>query len=114
MKERLISFIRLVDNRNLKYLDLLDIFYVSNSKTEFCEYSNINVFKHGMLMQGACGGESIDSPIVSASHSSTIDAEYVFVSSNTITIFKIALMNDCLINLWFFVISIISIEYELT
>ena len=78
-----------------------------NLKTEFCEYLNINVFKHeesdkagvdSTHTQGACGGESIDSPVVSASHSSTIDAEYVSVSSNTIIIFKIALMNDYLIN----------------
>ena len=69
-----------------------------NSKTEFCKYLNINVFKHeesdkvsvdSTHTQGACGGESIDSPIVSASHSSTIDAEYVFVSSNTITILRL-------------------------
>ena len=32
-------------------------------------------------IQGACGGgESMDSPVVSGSHSLTIDAEYVFVS----------------------------------
>ena len=68
---------------------------MSNLKTEFCEYLNINVFKHeesdkvsvdSTHTQGACGGESIDSPAVSASHFSTMDAEYVFVSSNTITI----------------------------
>ena len=47
--------------------------------------------------QGACGKESIDSP-VSVSHSPTIDAEYVFVSSNTVTIFKITLINDYLID----------------
>ena len=68
---------------------------------------NINVFKHeesdkvsvdSTHTQGACGGESIDSPAVSATHFSIIDAEYVFVSLNTVTIFKIALMNDYLIN----------------
>ena len=68
-----------------------------------CKYLNINVFKHeesdkasvdSTHTQGACEGESIDSPVVSISHFSTIDAEYVFVSSNTITIFKIALTND--------------------
>ena len=78
-----------------------------NLKTESCEYLNINVFKHeesdkagvdSTHSQGACGGEPIDSPVASTSHSSTTDAEYVFVSSNTITIFKIALMNDYLIN----------------
>ena len=40
-------------------------------------------------IQGACGGESMDSPVVSVSHSLTIDAEYVFVFSNIITIFNI-------------------------
>ena len=72
---------------------------MSNFKNRIRKYSNINVFKHeesdkvsvdSTHTQGACGGESIDPPVVSASHSSTIDAEYVFVSSNTITIFKIA------------------------
>ena len=80
---------------------------MSNFKNRICEYSNINVFKHeesdkasvdSTHTQGACGGESIDSPAMSVSHSPTIDAEYVFVSSNTVTIFKIALMNDYLIN----------------
>ena len=76
-------------------------------KTVFCEYSNINVFKHEESVkasvdsthtQGACGGDLMDSPAMGASHSSTIDVEYVFVSSNTITILKIVLMNDYLIN----------------
>ena len=80
---------------------------MSNFKNRICESSNINVFKHeesdkasvdSTHTQGACGGESIDSPAMSVSHSPTIDAEYVFVSSNTVTIFKIALMNDYLIN----------------
>ena len=31
-------------------------------------------------IQGACGTESMDSPVVSGSHSLTIDAKYVFVS----------------------------------
>ena len=31
-------------------------------------------------VQGACGGESMDSLVVSGSHSLTIDIEYVFVS----------------------------------
>ena len=44
--------------------------------------------------QGACGGDSIDPPTVGVSHSPTIDAEYVFVSSNTVTILRITLMND--------------------
>ena len=37
--------------------------------------------------QGACGGESIDSPAVSVSHFPTIDVEYIFISLNTVTIF---------------------------
>ena len=44
--------------------------------------------------QGACGGDSIDPPTVGASHSPTTETEYVFVASNTVTIFKITLMND--------------------
>ena len=60
---------------------------MSNLKIEFCEYSHINVFKceesdkasvDSTHTQGACGGDLIDSPAVSVSHSSTIDAEYVF------------------------------------
>ena len=39
--------------------------------------------------QGAYGGESMDSLVVSVSHSLTIDTEYVFVFSNIITIFNI-------------------------
>ena len=60
---------------------------MSNLKTEFCEYLNINVFKYeesdkasvdSTHTQGACGGDSINSPAMSVSHSPTIDAEYVF------------------------------------
>ena len=67
---------------------------------------NINVFKNeesnktsadNAHTQGACGGELIDPPAVSVSHSPTIDAEYIFVPSNTITIFKITLINDYLL-----------------
>ena len=39
--------------------------------------------------QGACGGDSIDPPTVGVSHSPTIDVEYVFVSSNTVTILRL-------------------------
>ena len=74
---------------------------MSNLKTEFANIQMLMfflffIFKHeesdkvsvdSTHTQGACGGESIELPIVSASHSSTIDAEYVSVSSNTITIF---------------------------
>ena len=65
-------------------------FYVSNFKNRIHEYLNVNVFKHeesdnsnvdNIHTQGACGGESIDSPAVSVSHSPTIDVEYVFVPS---------------------------------
>ena len=92
MKERLISFIRLVDNRNPKYPN----FYVSNLKMEFANIRILMSFKHeesdkasvdSTHTQGACGGESIDPPVVSVSHLPTIDAKYVFVSSNIITIF---------------------------
>ena len=62
------------------------------------EYLNINSFKDeesdrmsadSAHVQGASGGGSIDSPVVSGSHSLTIDAEYVFYFSNNITIFNI-------------------------
>ena len=39
--------------------------------------------------QGVCGGESTDSPTVNVSHSPTIDVEYVFVSSNIVTILRL-------------------------
>ena len=69
-----------------------------NLKTEFYEYPNVNVFKHEESVKagvdsthtlGACGGESIDSPTVNVSHPPTIDVEYVFVSSNTVTILRL-------------------------
>ena len=69
---------------------------MSNFKNRICEYSNINVFKQeesdkasvdSTHTQGACGRESTDSPVVGVLHSPTIDAEYVFVFSNTVTIF---------------------------
>ena len=70
---------------------------MSNLKTEFCEYLNINVFKQdesdkagadSAHTQGACGGESIDSPTVNVLQSPTIDVKYVFVSSNTVIILR--------------------------
>ena len=106
MKERLISFIRFANNRSLEYLNLLDIF-MCLFKSIICEDLNINVFKDkegdkisvdNMHTLKACGRELTDSSVVSDSHSPPIDAEYVFVSSNTITIFKITLINDYLIN----------------
>ena len=39
--------------------------------------------------QGACGGDSIDPPTVGVSHSPTTDVEYVFVSSNIVTILRL-------------------------
>ena len=69
-----------------------------NLKTEFCEYLNINVFKHeesdkasvdNTHTQGVCGGDLTDSPTVSITHSPTIDVKYVFVSSNTVTILRL-------------------------
>ena len=71
---------------------------MSNLKTEFFENLNINVFKYeesdkasvdNIHIQGACGGDLIDSPVVSASHPPTIDAEYIFVSSNTVIILRL-------------------------
>ena len=49
--------------------------------------------------QGACGGDLIDPPTVGVSHSPTTETEYVFVASNTVTIFKITLMNDYFIHI---------------
>ena len=80
---------------------------MSNFKNRICEHSNINVFKQeesdkasvdSTHTSKSCGGELIDSPVVGVFHSPTIDAEYVFVSSNTITLFIITLINDYLIN----------------
>ena len=67
-------------------------------KNRIYEYPNVNVFKREESVKagvdstytlGACGGESIDSPTVNISHSPTIDVEYVFVSSNTVTILRL-------------------------
>ena len=83
-------------------------------------FSNINVLKHeesdkasvdSTHTEGACGGESIDSPTVSILHSPTIDVEYVFVSSNTITNLKIV---KFISEIMVFYNFIISIGYELT
>ena len=71
---------------------------MSNLRIEFCEYSIIIIFKHeesvkagvdSIHTQGACGGDSIDPPTVGVSHSPTTDAEYVFVSSNTVAILRL-------------------------
>ena len=71
---------------------------MSNLRIEFCEYSIITIFKHEESVkagvdsthtQGACGGDSIDPPTVGVSHSPTTDAEYVFVSSNTVAILRL-------------------------
>ena len=68
-------------------------------KNRIHEYLNINSFKNeesdktsvdNTHIQGAYGGESMDSLAVSVSHSLTIDVKYVFVFSNIITIFSIA------------------------
>ena len=47
-------------------------------------------------VQGASGGESMDSPVVSGSHSLTIDAEYVFVFQ--ILSLSLVLLNGCLLS----------------
>ena len=68
---------------------------------------NINAFKDeesdktsvdNTHTQGACGRELTDSPIVSDSHSPTIDVEYIFVSPNIVTLFDTTLMSVYLIN----------------
>ena len=67
-------------------------------KNRIHKYLNINSFKNeesdkksvdNTHNQGAYGGESMDPPVVSGSHSLTIETEYVFVLSNIITIFNI-------------------------
>ena len=64
MKERLIFFIKFMDNRSLKYPNLLDIL-VYLFKNRIREYLNINFFKNeesdktsvdNAHVQGACGG----------------------------------------------------------
>ena len=75
----------------------MDIF-ICLFKCRIHEYLNINSFKNeesdkmsidNAHIQGACGGESMDSPAMSVSCCLTIDAEYAFVFSNIITIFNI-------------------------
>ena len=70
------------------------------------KYLNINFFKneesdktgaYNTHTQGVCGRELTDSLAVSVSHPLTIDAEYVFVFSNIVTIFKITLINHYLL-----------------
>ena len=77
------------------------------SKNRICEGLNINAFKDeegdktsvdNTHTQRACGRESTDSPVVSDSHSPTIDVEYIFVSPNIVTLFNITLLNVYLIN----------------
>ena len=72
--------------------------FKKKKKKRIHEYLNINSFKNeesdkmsidNTHIQGACGGEPMDSPVVNGSHSLTIDAKYVFVFSNIITIFSI-------------------------
>ena len=103
MKERLISFIRFANNRNLEYLNLLDIF-IHLFKSIIHEDLNINVFKDkegdrisvdNMHTLKACGRELTDSSIVSDSHSPTIDAKYIFVPPNIVTPFW-HYFNECL------------------
>ena len=60
------------------------------------EHFNINSFKDeesdkrsadSAHVQGTSGGESTNSPVVSGSHSLTLDTKYVFCFSNNITTF---------------------------
>ena len=82
----------------LKYPISLDISMCIYLKKLIHKYLNINFFKNeesdktsvdNTHTQGAYGEELVDSSAVSVSHSLTIDAEYVFVFSNIITIFSI-------------------------
>ena len=61
---------------------------MSNFKNRICKHLNINVFEQeesdkasvdSTHTQGACGRESIDSPVVGVLHSPAIDAKYVSV-----------------------------------
>ena len=72
-------------------------------KCRICEYLKINSFKNeesdkmsvdNAHVQGVCGGESMNSPVASGSHSLTIDAKYVFVSQ--ILSLSLILLNKCL------------------
>ena len=72
-------------------------------KNRIREGLNINLFKNeesdktsvdNTHTQGACGREPTDSLAVSVSHPLTIDAKYVLVSPNIVTIFKITLINN--------------------
>ena len=83
-------------------MDILVYLFKKRSR----KYLNINPFKNeesdktsvdNTQTQGACGRELTDSLAVSVSHPLTIDAEYVFVFSNIVTIFKITLINDYLL-----------------
>ena len=76
-------------------------------KSIICEGLNINAFKDeegdkigvdNTHTLKSCGRESIDSPVVGVFHSPTIDAEYVFVPPNIVTLFDITLMNVYLVN----------------
>ena len=68
-------------------------------KNRIHEHFNINSFKDeesdkmsadSAHVQGASGGESTNSPVVSGSHSLTFDTEYVFCFSNNISTFDTA------------------------
>ena len=71
-------------------------------KNKIHEGLNINPFKNeegdkisvdNTHTQRACERELSDSPTVGVSHSPTIDAEYVFVFSNIVTLFNITSIN---------------------
>ena len=79
---------------------------MSNLKTEFANIQILmsssdeesdRVSVDSTHTQGACGGESVDSPAASVFHFPTIDAEYVFVPPNIVTLFDITLMNVYLV-----------------
>ena len=51
----------------------MNINSLKDEKSDKMSVDNVHI-------QGACGSELMGSPVVSGSHSLTIDAEYVFVS----------------------------------
>ena len=98
MKKRLIFLINSAQQQKFKVSQFTGHFVCLNLRIEFHKYSIITVFKHeesvktgvdSTHIQGACGGDLIDPPTMGASHSPTIDAEYVFVSSNIVTVLRL-------------------------
>ena len=95
MKKRLIFLINSAQQQKFKVSQFTGHFVCLNLRIEFRKYSIITVFKHEESVktgvdsthtQGTCGEDLINLPTVGVSHSPAIDAEYVFVSLNIVTI----------------------------